>query len=341
MASVDDIEMICEKFDQFHDIYEQDYKSVTMEDILNIFKCCLYVEKVASKLEAKDCLNDILTILNMWQKKRDKCKKYKPEVYLSACSHCLGRMLKSKMNIKNVEIAIRIYSTMQPVEIFQDLLRKLMKEEISYKSLNKFALSCTDIDVYTATITLSIWCYYYEIGLRDDLNQILDYKLTDNKLNNILRMQLTVLSLDSKNDVEVHIKSLLYEKLVEHMQMRNLLMENFWMILIFEIDTQILSKVLIKYTILLDLVLKFVNNIASMMIFKSSNKCIRWTPNPEALCPRITYDNLINFLRSFLTEDRSLNLSIRRFLDDNKRNVTDVINMRNVIWTDIYNDVFL
>lgn len=333
MSNIKDVDAICTKFDQFLDIYEQEYKMMTIEDLLNIFKCCFFIESVAKKFDEKNCLNDFLKVLETWQNKRNKFKRYEPKVFLFACNYSLSKMIKSKMNVKNIDLAIRIYSSMQPIERFQDFLENFLKGEISYKSINKFAAISSDVKVYSSKIVLATWSNYYEIGLSDELNEMLNYKLTDYKLDKILQMHLNILSLDTENCSNLYIKSLLLQKVEEHMKIRNGLIENFWMILLFEIDTEILCIVFIKYSSVLELFMKFLNYIGTMMMFKTDNKRLKWIPNPNTFCPKITYDNLVYFIKSILT-DRAIIEPIRSFIKKAQ-------NIQSKIWSDVYNDVFL
>lgn len=336
MSDFTDIEDVFIKFDYFLNIYERDYKTVTAEEILSIFKCSLFIENSAKKFNDIDLLNKFLEAFHLWHEKKNKFKVYESNLFIFACDYSLEKLFKSKISINSLDIAIRIYSSMHSQERFQGFLEKYLKTQLSFKAIKNFVLANNETDTFACKIILTVWTEYYNMNLLTDLENLIEYSLTDYRLNHIILKHITILNLNTTNKSEEAVKKLILEQLETHMKVRNKLMENFWMIIFFEINPIILSNVCNYYSSFLDLLFKFIIYVGSMMNLVCVNDKYKWVNNNQhvTFCPKITYANLISFNKSILIHD-----NVIEFAHNTIKNMRN--NVECKIWKDIYNDVFL
>lgn len=332
MAGFGDVEILFSKFDYFLDICAQRFKSVAAEDMLNIFKCCLFIENTANALKNKECFDGFLGAFHLWAKKSNKLKTYEPKVFLLACDYCLEKIFESKMPSKNIDVAIRIYCSMHSKKRLEEFLENYMSTHKAYKALKKYALISAENSTLSYKLILDVWAEYYNLGLQDQLSKLVDYKLIDYKLEEILDVHFTILSLETVDSVELQVKDMILAKLENHMQVRNLLIENFWMTIIFQIKPEVLSKVCSLYPTFLELLFQFLYYLICMMTFKQSDR--KWIPNPNTFCPRITYKNVVDFIKSIITHTSVFEFIHHKMLASLKSTGCER-------WVAIYDDVFL
>lgn len=330
MADFKDLEAVFTKFDQFIDIIEQQFKILSAEEMLDVFKCCFFIEKTTSNLKEKCCLEKFLEAFQLRRKKRNQFKFYDVKIFLLASDYCLKKIMKTKMSAKNADLAVRIYSSVQSSERFQGFLEKYINDELSYKTLYNFSLMIEDVNLFSCRIILALWSDIYAIGLVDQLKEAIDYKLTDYKLHKIVKVHVTILSLESEKLSELTIQGFLLNKLENHMKIRNKLIENFWMILIFNIDPERLCKVFLKHPSTLELMMMFVIYTGSMMHYNKQKS--KWFPNMNTFCPKLTYKNLVDFLKSIL---------IDKVIIDYVHNSIKKASGQCNVWFHVFNDVFL
>lgn len=317
------LKQIISTVDSFILVYENKRfpKSASLEDVKNAFKLGNFIEKTILNFKAKNSLPQFMNILNKCWENNNRTKMY-PEIFLEkACDSLLKNFFQYPyLPEKNLDIAIRIYTTLHPKERLQSLISELILRHSSVKVLMD---SCGDSPEREYHVLLGRLLSFYESSKGNELNDEINKFLSISMVEEFLYLLLGILSLTDLSVSQKHVQKQILECLVQKMLDRSILSKSFWITLCKIIDRSVISKACDNHR-------EFLNSLLNFLIFLGStmdkNEENVWTPNTTmSYCPEIGFHDILQIFKLICKENSDLNYYVVNRLYEAKDNTECIL----------------
>lgn len=314
------ITQIIHSYEHFIQRYENEawFKSVTLEDIKNLFKDGASIEKYTESLKAKDCLMDFEQAINTYLSSKNRIKCYEMNFYLNACDYLLAKILRSKyLNANLVDVAIRMYTTMYPQDRFEKVLSTILSKAFSFNAIYNHTLNCNiEKTEFESTLILNQLSNLIIYGKLEIMNEKVEQLLANYKIESNFPIVLQILNLDDLKNHEKIVQKFILNQLILKMQARSVIIKPFWLALFKNTEKTLLLKTSSKYLNFCEGLLNIIVYIGSMMNSEIVNNVAKWVSDSEmSICPEISFEDLVSVL-DVLYSDTKLKFVVKRKLED-------------------------
>lgn len=337
--AISNVTQILMSFDKFVSVVENPewIKSAKAEDIKNGFKLASFVEKSLTNFRSKNLVSTFFNVLNQWWKtKKYRTKIYNEDYFQFACDRLLAKFFQYEDTSEaSLEIAIRIYTSIFPKRRLKNVLSDLILKSNSHESITDFTkANITDnneLKMLEYSLIIDNWSNVLQIGREIDVRKSVEEKLSFYKIESSLHILIGILSLNTAVDSEKNIQNIVLENLLQKMLDRSLLSNSFWLTMFKKVELFYICRACINFNDFLVSLFNFIVYIGSMMKYEDG----LWQSDENvSLCPQITYQEILGFIRSIHNSCYS-----KHFVSHRLKDAQDSTN--SSIWEDIKQELCL
>lgn len=330
MNNMDDtsssIRQIINNFNIFMKIIENKVwaRKATAEMIKNSLKLASFIEKVIEQLNVEGSTKEFLEMLNIWLQENERIDLiYGANMFEYASDHMLELLLCNKaVTIESADIALRIYSSLHPVDRLQRFLKQRILEHSSFNVLlHSIILSTNDVKEIEARMMLKEWEKLNTEGNTEILKQSIHHMFSNFRLTKSLHVLLKILCIIPEmhgnfKDIKIVILEKLQEKLLDH----SALNQDFWCYILKELNVTVLAEACFHNRNIFDLLFNFLKYIGSTMSILYINSEKTWISNKQfSLCPDITYQDLFKVTKGlYCINDEMKQIVMKKLIDASK-----------------------
>lgn len=288
------IRSVLNAFQSFHCLCENDsaFNSVLREDIKDIFKLAVFIEKAMSDFQQKNCAEKFIAVLN-------SCKQdvYNADFYNRACDHVLSKFFQQKtLKPALVDVAVRMYTALLPKERLEAMLTDFILTSVSCKTIVDFAVvnkGVVEKDDLQSDVLLHAWSNQLKLGKSDEITETINNMMSVYKIKSDLPILVKILAVSDEDAKQV--KEIVLDVLLRKMLDRSILSKHFWLAIFKDVNKQDIAKVCETHQEFLLHLSKFLIYLGSMMVNTGSG----WIGDPKlSICPEITFNELLTLVRA-------------------------------------------
>ncbi|KAF5285186.1 hypothetical protein FQA39_LY16736 [Lamprigera yunnana] len=280
MHACSNLKEILSAIEMYIDIYESDtwLNSVTVEDIKGHFKLSKFVEDTVTSAKSKNCVNHLMKILILCNSNKRK-NLYDVEFFLKACDHLLEKFLLKDIPIQNLDVAIRMFTSMFSQQRLESSLFNTVLMSSSVDKLINYTIA-SEGELANALLDAPLL-------LRNAVEECNNGRKTKSEA------VLTVLLTDEVSEEEKWFTDFALKQLYTKMDDRSILSKHFWLAL-FNVDKMYLCKICVKRKNFFQKLIDFIIYIGCMMNREIHNSKVVWVGDSStSICPDMSYSSII------------------------------------------------
>lgn len=330
-----DIKQNLDTFEKYINLYELDnwLKSIVVEDIKIAFKLASLIEKIVRTLEKDNCTSIFQTILDLTLQSKNHTKLYQLRFFIAASDHLLYKFFTNpSIAINKIDIAVRMYTTLNRKERFKQFLHNLILKSASCTAVVNYSIENKDninIKQLECRLIQKNWTRDIGRGQMDHLKINITNMLSSYKIEKCLPILIIILTLPRISKEDNQLNKFILDTLVSKMLDTSMLSKKFWYSLFNHVESKYVAIICDQYDDLLDALFAFIIYIGCMMNCVIENEVMKWSGDPSSVCPDLTYENLVSLIKSLSNYNSKLHKYVNERICKSKEGIN------SHLWTQI------